>query len=717
MDSDDDGDRRRDKFARERRDDDRFSYRRSGGGGGGYSRYDNKRPAGRREDYQVKRSRGDEGDDGFDPVRGDRNGNGAEPSSENSIYSGPLLPFKRFLTNQEDDISEEDAIKKYNEYKNEHRKFQLDRFFRAHKDEEWFRLKYKPEEAKKVKEVQLENVQKRLQIFNELKEQGQFDKFTLDFEDAEAILRMLDSVVVKLENGSEDDLKAVLAQKLDDESLADVKKENKDAAEKVEDQVKDEVKEEPNEEQEEGAIDDETDKASNKVNIHKTCSVFLRNIPPGLTYEELESTCKKYPGFLRLALTDGIAERRFYRRGWATFKRDVNIKEICWGLNAHRLRETDLNAIINRDITRRVRTNNGVAAHKQVALNDLKLAVKLTALYDKKLGLFNAADESESDREKDIRMGVDLVAASTNPLVKEIKSIVPKDTLNDISEEEAELLGVSNGGDSQSDKVRYERDDTILKALDLLIIYLRIVHSIDFYNHGHYAQEDSMPNRCGLIHVRGQPPSGASINTDENGDLIVPQKFINDFISGFNSRIDKGLIEKQYVSEEDMEKMGKKDGEKEVEAFIAINTVELAKDKWLCPLSGKKFKGPEFIRKHLQSKHEDKLEEARAEADFFNNYLADAQRPVDLEPKHMPHMSRDDHRGGGGDRGYGRERDDDRGPGGGRSSFGNGSYDRRPPFPPRHSLGGRGGGGRMFDDAPRRQPVSYRDLDAPDDIP
>lgn len=86
------------------------------------------------------------------------------------------------------------------------------------------------------------------------------------------------------------------------------------------------------------------------------------------------------------------------------------------------------------------------------------------------------------------------------------------------------------------------------------------------------------------------------------------------------------------------------------------NTVELAKDKWLCPLSGKKFKGPEFIRKHLQSKHEDKLEEARMEADFFNNYLADAQRPVDIEKPAPVREERSTDRAG-----YGRERDDDRG--------------------------------------------------------
>lgn len=51
----------------------------------------------------------------------------------------------------------------------------------------------------------------------------------------------------------------------------------------------------------------------------------------------------------------------------------------------------------------------------------------------------------------------------------------------------------------------------------------------------------------------------------------------------------------------------------EVEKFINTNTQELAKDKWLCPLSGKKFKGPEFVRKHIQSKHAEKIEEVRLE--------------------------------------------------------------------------------------------------------
>lgn len=47
---------------------------------------------------------------------------------------------------------------------------------------------------------------------------------------------------------------------------------------------------------------------------------------------------------------------------------------------------------------------------------------------------------------------------------------------------------------------------------------------------------------------------------------------------------------KEILSEEEAGKMGRKDPENEVEKFVNANTQELGKDKWLCPLSGKKFK-------------------------------------------------------------------------------------------------------------------------------
>lgn len=49
----------------------------------------------------------------------------------------PMTPFKQFLIAQDDSISEEEAVKRYNQYKLDFKKNQLNEYFLAHKHEEW----------------------------------------------------------------------------------------------------------------------------------------------------------------------------------------------------------------------------------------------------------------------------------------------------------------------------------------------------------------------------------------------------------------------------------------------------------------------------------------------------------------------------------------------------------------------------------------------------
>lgn len=82
------------------------------------------------------------------------------------------------------------------------------------------------------------------------------------------------------------------------------------------------------------------------------------------------------------------------------------------------------------------------------------------------------------------------------------------------------------------------------------------------------------------------------------------------------------------ISEKELMQLGAKREEEEIEKFVTSNTQEISKDKWLCPLSGKKFKGPEFVRKHIFNKHIDKLDDVKKEVNlnsdkyfFINNKL------------------------------------------------------------------------------------------------
>ncbi len=49
-----------------------------------------------------------------------------------------MLSFKNFLLDQDDNIDQEEAVKRYNNYKTDFKKTQISEFFIAHKDEEWF---------------------------------------------------------------------------------------------------------------------------------------------------------------------------------------------------------------------------------------------------------------------------------------------------------------------------------------------------------------------------------------------------------------------------------------------------------------------------------------------------------------------------------------------------------------------------------------------------
>ena len=63
---------------------------------------------------------------------------------------------------------------------------------------------------------------------------------------------------------------------------------------------------------ENGKVEDDPNKPRA---LHKTASIFLRNLAPTITKQEVEAMCKRYPGFLRAAIADPQPERRWFRRG------------------------------------------------------------------------------------------------------------------------------------------------------------------------------------------------------------------------------------------------------------------------------------------------------------------------------------------------------------------------------------------------------------------
>uniref|UniRef100_A0A8C7ZU26 Serrate RNA effector molecule homolog (Arabidopsis) n=1 Tax=Oryzias sinensis TaxID=183150 RepID=A0A8C7ZU26_9TELE len=774
-DSDDEYDRRRrDKFRRERSDYDRSRERedrrrddwnerewdrgRERRSRGEYRDYDR----GRRERFtpprhdlspHQKRMRRDWDDHGGDPYRGgyDLGYGGGGPSygppqpwghpdlhimqphqgipiqarlgSIHEMDLGPPPPimksFKEFLLSLDDSVDETEAVKRYNEYKVDFRRQQMQDFFLAHKDEEWFRSKYHPDEASRLKAEARSALHNRLNVFTFLMENGWFDHVSLDIEQSPVIIRVLDAAVIKMEGGTDHDLRILdmpseeeenkeksapasvgdqLSKREDVKLSGEGKPVEKDKTEKVGVYS---FNEKPKENSEEDRKEEKKpkDDSPRPRPLHRTCSLFMRSIAPSISKAEIIALCRRYPGFLRVCLSDPHPERRFFRRCWVTFDRSVNIKEVCWNLQNIRLRDCELAPGVNRDLARRVRNVNGITQHKQVLRNDIKLAAKLIHALDEKGDLWGSK------------------LPASNPILKNITDYL----IEEVSAEEEELLGSGSGMDTEDNnkegnpaEMTVERDDKLAKVLDRLVLYLRIVHSVDYYNTCEYPSEDEMPNRCGMIHVRGPIPP----NRITHGEVQQWLKMMEEKLTPLFSL-------KEMLSEEEAVKMGRKNPEEEVEKFISANTQELGKDKWLCPLSGKKFKGPEFVRKHILNKHGDKVEEVKKEVAFFNNFLMDAKRPSLPEIK-LPPLP-----GSGqgllsptmpfppqGPMGFGQPRPPLMGYGG------------APPYPPNQYGGGRGNydgfrGQGGYPGKPRnirmsrgdpRNVIEYRDLDAPDDM-
>lgn len=376
--------------------------------------------------------------------------------------------------------------------------------------------------------------------------------------------------------------------------------------------------------------------------LHRTSSIFLRNLAPSITKAEIEAICTRFSGYLRVAIADPLVERRWYRRGWITFTRDVNIKEICWSLNNQRLRDCEMGAIVNRDLSRRVRPANGITAHKQIVRADIKLCAKIAMNLDERFKLWSERNTEEPMNVDGQSSGTDAPTNgsnsttygfnSKNPVLQNITDYL----IEEASAEEEELLGLS-GDTKDGEGEPIERDEALLTVLDRLVLYLRIVHSVDYYNHCEYPYEDEMPNRCGIIHARGPAPMRATSND------------IQEYIKTYEGKLQQFLAKSVQLTDDAIKELGAKNPETEVEKFVQANTQELAKDKWLCPLSGKKFKGPEFIRKHIFNKHEEKVDEVRKEVQYFNNYLRDPKRPqLPEHPGSSKRTESESGRGGGG---------------------------------------------------------------------
>merc|ERR1712113_1035203 len=94
----------------------------------------------------------------------------------------------------------------------------------THKDEEWFKLKYHPEDALKRKDECKAALEKRIDVFTRFLEEKRFNDIAIDGDQSDPMVKLLDSVVIFLEGGTDFDLE-ILDQELSEKAEEKMKME------------------------------------------------------------------------------------------------------------------------------------------------------------------------------------------------------------------------------------------------------------------------------------------------------------------------------------------------------------------------------------------------------------------------------------------------------------------------------------------------------------
>ena len=146
-----------------------------------------------------------------------------------------------------------------------------------------------------------------------------------------------------------------------------------------------------------------------------------------------------------------------------------------------------------------------------------------------------------------------------------------------------------------------------MERLELLLAYLRRVLCFDFGSGQQYKDAAALLKEGGELHLGArlcvhQPPPEARMAPFASAPRLGPPA-----AAAFLDELLKLLAEFDRLDDE-YEGLSNEAGE----AFISKNCVEEEPGKRRCPLSGKLFKEPMYVRKHIENKHTERLLAAKA---------------------------------------------------------------------------------------------------------
>ncbi|KAJ3333163.1 hypothetical protein HDU76_010917 [Blyttiomyces sp. JEL0837] len=501
-----------------------------------------------------------------------------------------LLGYKQFAeyTRQRHrGLDEDEMRKRFQQYREGYQSKILRAFFEEHKENEWFKEKYHPVDSKLIRD----------DVAHRKKEY--YDKFIVDLNEGK-----YDDVCFN-DMGGKHGGKYVSVPAEDGDDTA---------------HVEPELKGDDGDAHAEGKYDMGLSIPPPPLLNH---SLFIKAIPPTLKREQLIELCKDFDGFDRVLLSDPRSDKQFCRLGWVIFRAGTDVQAAMTALNGKKVavKENEEYVLsLAPNLAQQYRTRALPAEYNTPERLEIDLGNvrRLARALDMEAGL-NEVDGAGHEV-LDARLN-DFIfnAPEYQDGVKEEENLKAIEEAN----EAKDLTGVDNVDEARNKEAAVTLKKTT-KRLDLYIEYLRRVHWYDYYS-GVEADGPEDFGRRTWVHLR-RPIPEEGLEPEEK----VSKYYKSDF-QRLSERLDsrvtiRTLILSDSWGGEELERLGGKNPESEVEKGLSKFVAKIDAEKYRCTDCNKLFRGEEFVKKHIKSKHPGVLDQLKVEAEFYNNYVKDPNR-------------------------------------------------------------------------------------------
>ncbi|KAJ3165723.1 hypothetical protein HDU88_003916 [Geranomyces variabilis] len=313
-------------------------------------------------------------------------------------------------------------------------------------------------------------------------------------------------------------------------------------------------------------------------------ALFLRSLPAKMPRQSILDVCSAIEGFQYLVLSDPRVLQNNLRVGWVVYKEGTDMQAVLDILNGKQIGQFTLRMDLHRWQEERPRGVPGELNTPARIRHDLAQIKSLAAVLDEENGF---APDS----------GAALVEARMHLLNAEDDNLA------------SEMDTDADGEAAVKKKTAQEK-----RALDLYIFYLRKVHNYDYYGGVETSSPEDFARRSSLSLRR--PPVIRNNST-----------FCDKLDARIDVRINKPLDGPAIT------KMGGMLLETELEVFLAKKVKKEAEGKFRCTECSKLFKGEEFVKKHIRTKHPEVIMPIAKEVEFFNTYVRDPTKADGRTPQ------------------------------------------------------------------------------------